>query len=137
MSADLKITVSQQQARVPVTVFHIEGDVINANSYRQLEEQARIAFDAGTRNLLLDLTQVRYISSAGLRAIHSIFMMLRSDSPTESDENMKQGLRDGTFKSPHFKLLNPSSTVLETLRAMGFDMFLEIHRNLKDALASF
>jgi hypothetical protein len=50
---------------------------------------------------------------------------------------MKKGLMDGTFKSPHFKLLNPSPAALETMRVMGFDMFLEIHRNLKDAVASF
>jgi anti-anti-sigma factor len=137
MSSGLKITTSQPQARVPVTVFHIEGDVIDTTSYEQLEAQARTAFDAGMRNLLLDLTKVRYISSSGLRALHSIFMLLRSDSPNESDEAMKQGLRDGTFKSPHLKLLNPSATVLETLRAMGFDMFLEIHHNLKEAIASF
>jgi anti-anti-sigma factor len=133
----LQITVSQQQGRVPITVFHIQGDVIDASSSNQLEAQARAAFDAGTRNLLIDLTKVKYISSAGLRTMHTIFTLLRGDTPAESDETMKKGLLDGTFKSPHFKLLNPSPAVLETMRATGFDMFLEIHRNLKDAVASF
>ncbi|MCL4294871.1 MAG: STAS domain-containing protein [Anaerolineae bacterium] len=133
----LQITVSQEQGRVPVTVLRIDGDVIDANSYQQLEAQARAAIEAGARNLLLDLTKMKYISSAGLRALHTIFLLLRGDTPNESDENMKKGLMDGTFKSPHLKLLNPSPAVTETLRAMGFDMFLEVHRNLKDALASF
>jgi anti-anti-sigma factor len=137
MASELQITVSQQQGRVPVTVFHLEGDVIDANSYEQLEAQARAVYEAGMRNLLLDLTKVKYISSAGLRALHSIFMLLRTNTPGESDESMKKGLMDGTFKSPHLKLLNPSPAVLETLRVMGFDMFLEVHRNLKDAIASF
>lgn len=136
MSA-LQITVSQEQGRVPVTVLRIEGDVIDANSYEQLEAQARAAIEAGTRNMLLDLTKMKYISSAGLRAIHTIFMLLRGDTPAESNESMKKGLMDGSFKSPHLKLLNPSPAVTETLRAMGFDMFLEIQRNLKDAIASF
>lgn len=136
MSA-LQITVTQEQGRVPVTVLQIEGDVIDANSYEQLEAQARAAIEAGTRNMLLDLTKMKYISSAGLRAIHTIFILLRGDTPGESNEAMKKGLMDGSFKSPHLKLLNPSPAVTETLRAMGFDMFLEIHRNLKDAIASF
>lgn len=135
--SQLQITVLQEQGRVPVTVLRVEGDVIDANSYDLLESQARAAIEAGTRNLLLDVTKMKYISSAGLRAIHTIFMLLRGDTSAESDESMKKGLMDGTFRSPHLKLLNPSPAVTETLRAMGFDMFLEIHRNLKDAIASF
>jgi anti-anti-sigma factor len=137
MASEFQITVSQEQGRVPVTVFHVIGDVIDANSFQQLEAQARAAFEAGTRNLLLDLTKVRYISSAGQRALHSIFMLLRANTPSESDETMKKGLMDGTFKSPHLKLLNPSPAVIDTLRVMGFDMFLEIHHNLKKAIASY
>jgi len=132
----MDITVSQEQGRVPVTVFHIHGD-INVTTYEQLQQQAREAFDAGTRNLLLDLAEVTYISSAGIRALNDIFRLLRGDSPAESDEAMSKGLRDGTFKSPHLKLLNPSSRVLEVLKIAGVDMFLEIHRHLKDAVASF
>ncbi len=137
MDSGFQITVSQQQGRVPVTVFQLEGDVIDVNSYGQLEAQVRAAVETGTQNLLLDMTKVKYISSAGLRALHSIFMLLRADTAAESSETMKKGLMDGTFKSPHLKLLNPSPTVMETLRVMGFDMFLEVHHNLKDAIASF
>jgi hypothetical protein len=50
---------------------------------------------------------------------------------------MRKGLSDGTFKSPHLKLLNPSPRVLDVLSIAGVDMFLEVHRNYKDALASF
>lgn len=137
MSTEFQITVSEQQGRVPVTVLHLQGDVIDANSYGQLEAQVQAAYEAGARNVLLDLTKVKYISSAGLRALHSIFLLLRGDTPAESDQVMKKGLMDGSFKSPHLKLLNPSPAVMETLRTMGFDMFLEVHRNLKDAVASF
>lgn len=136
MAAKLQITISEQQGRVPVTIFQLNG-AIDANSFDLLKNQARQAFEAGARNLLLDLSKVSYISSAGLSTVHVIFMMLRGDTPTESDETIKQGLRDGTFKSPHLKLLNPSPAVLETLSLMGFDMFLEIHHNLKEAIASF
>jgi len=46
-------------------------------------------------------------------------------------------LRDGTFKSPHLKLLNPQPAVQQALRMAGFDMFLETHANLEEAVASF
>jgi anti-anti-sigma factor len=132
----MEIAVSSEQGRVPVTVFRIKGD-IDVASYEQLQTAARQAFEAGTRNLLLDLTEVAYISSAGFRALHHIFTLLRTDSPDESDEAMSKGLRNGTFKSPHLKLLNPSPVCLQALTTAGFDMFLEIYHDLEVAVASF
>jgi anti-anti-sigma factor len=64
----VEISISQEQGRVPVTVFHIKGD-IEVTSYQQLEAAASQAIASGTRYLLLDLAHVAYISSAGLRAI--------------------------------------------------------------------
>lgn len=137
MSSNLQIVVSQEQGRVPVTVFHIKGD-IDANSYQQLEAQARKAAEAGSRALLLDLNEVGFMSSAGLRALHTIFTMLHAaDASSENDQAIRQGLRDGTFKSPHLKLLKPGRAVKEVLKTTGFDMYLEIHTNLKEAIASF
>ena len=63
----MNIVVSQEQGSVPVTVFQLEGE-LGAGSYEQLQDQAQEAFDEGTRNLLLDLTDVTFISSAGFRA---------------------------------------------------------------------
>ena len=132
----MDILVTREQGRVPVTVFRIKGE-IDVRTYEQLQDQSQEAFKAGMRNLLLDLSEVTYISTAGLRALHHIFTLLRTDSPDESDAAMYEGLRDGTFKSPHLKLLNPRPAVQQALSTAGYDMYLEIHRDLKDALASF
>ncbi len=132
----MQISISEEKGHVPVTVFHIVGE-LSAESYDQLQQQAREAFKAGTRNLLLDLTDVTLLSSSGLRALHEIFLMLRTDSPEESDESMRAGITAGTFHSPHLKLLTPSRQVREVLRTAGFDMFLEIHSDRQAALASF
>jgi anti-anti-sigma factor len=58
----MEITISQEQGRVPVTVFHIQGD-IDAQTYEQLEAQVRQAIQAGTHYLLLDMSQVPYVST--------------------------------------------------------------------------
>jgi STAS domain len=132
----MEIIASTVEAPVPVTVFHVTGE-ITATSYEQLQQQAQEAFEAGMRNAVLDLTDVTFVSSAGLRAIHYIFTLLRTTSPEESDEAVHRGVREGTFKSPHLKLVNPSHQVLGTLKTAGFDMFLEIHADLQTAIASF
>jgi anti-anti-sigma factor len=132
----MEITVTQEQDRVPVTVLHVQGDV-NANTADQFLEEAQQAYDDGARDMLIDLSKVSLLSSAGLRALHNIFNMLRSDSPEESDEAVRKGLTDGTFKSPHLKLLSPDKNVAQVLSMAGFDMFLEIYDNRKKAVASF
>jgi len=130
----MDVTVSQAQGRVPVTIFRITGAV---TTNQELEECARTAYAAGTRNILLDLAEVPYMATAGLRALHSIFTLLRADTPEESDATTKAGIAAGTFVSPHLKLLNPNAYVREVLKVAGYDMFLEIHSDLDQAVASF
>ena len=40
-------------------------------------------------------------------------------------------------RSAHLKLLKPSPPALQALKQAGFDMFLEIHADLSDAVAFF
>jgi anti-anti-sigma factor len=130
----MEIAVSQEQGKVPVTVLKITGD-LNASTYEQFQVEAKKAIDAGARNLLVDLNGVHYMSSAGMRALNQIFDWL-SSSPGEN-EAIKKAIATGKVKSPHLKLLSPAPHVLEALKTAGFDMFLEIHHDLKHAVASF
>lgn len=132
----MEITVSQQQARVPVTIFHIKGE-INTETYEQLQKRAQQAMGAGARYLLLYLAQVTYVSSYGIRAISQVFSWLRDSAQGDSAEAVSKGMRDGKFKSLHLKLVNPTPQVLKVLTTSGVDMFLEIHHGLNQAIASF
>ena len=136
MAAPLNITVSEEQGQVPVTVFHVAGD-IDGSSYETLRTEAASAYEAGMRYLLLDLAKVKYMSSAGLRALHNIFDMLNADISAEEQKKVARGILDGSYKSPYLKLLNPSRDVQRTLSTAGFDMFLEIHNNAKAAIKSY
>jgi hypothetical protein len=130
----VEIIVKQEQGRVPVTVFHIIGDLITDEALRVRAEQA---FRDGTHNLLIDLSEVPLVSSIGLRALHDIFVLLRGDTPGESNQAVLTGITAGTFTSPHLKLYNPSKLVLDVLKVTGYDMFLEIYQDYQQAVASF
>ena len=132
----MEIILSEEEARVPVTVFQIKGELV-AETEGQLVQQARDAYETGMRYLLLDLSRVTFLSSAGLRAVHQIYTLLRGDSPEQSDGDVRAGIKAGTYHSSHLKLLNPNSEVSKVLKATGFDMFLEIYSNRSKALASF
>ena len=129
MGSDMQIVVSQEQGRVSVTILHVKGEV-GTHNYEQFQAQAKEAFEAGGQHILLDLTEVSYMSSAGLRAIHAIFRMLHTD------EDSQPGLKEGT-KSSQLKLLTPPPNVLKVIKMIGFDIFLEIYDNSEEAVASF
>ncbi len=131
---DIKVTT--ENGRVPVTVLHLEGD-LDSSTYLSFQSKANELITNGARHVLVDLTKVRFVSSAGLRAFHEIFNRLRSLSPDTSDSEMHRQINEGTYKSPSLKLLKPSKLAQESMKTAGFDMFLEIHEDLSTAIASF
>jgi anti-anti-sigma factor len=72
MTDELSITSSQAEGKANVTVFHLKG-VLDAASEDALYNQACQAYDSGAKYLLLDMSDLTHISSAGLRALHNIF----------------------------------------------------------------
>jgi len=133
----MELVVTKQQAKVPVTVYRITGD-IDGNSYRLLENQAKTDIEAGARFILLDMTDVGYVSSAGLRTFHWIYARLSEEEATaEAAKQRSAGLRDGTYKSPHLKLYKPSKRVVQAMSLAGYDMFLESFDDFQTALDSF
>ena len=130
----MEISVSQEKARVPVTVFQLKGEL---SSEEPLASLAQDAYENGARYLLLDLTKVPYISSSGLRAIHQVYDLFRGPVSDESEQEVRQGIISGSYKSPNLKLLKPSKNALKALSVSGYDMFLEIHKKRADAIASF
>ena len=130
------VVTSDQKHKTPITIFEITGE-IDVNTYEQLQELANQAIDSGTRYLLLDLAAVSYISSSGLRALHHIFTRLHAGESAESNAAMRKTVRDGSFKSPYLKLLNPQPPVLDVLKMTGFDMYLPVYREREKALADF
>jgi anti-anti-sigma factor len=134
---DMSLAVSFDRSHnVPVAIFKLAGE-IDVASYERLQDKADEVIAAGTTYILLDLTDVTYISSSGLRALHHIFTQLRAEESDESDAAMRRGLRDGSFKSSHLKLLKPQRAVLDVLKTAGFDLYLEVYKNREKALAAF
>ena len=57
----MEINVLQERGNVPVSVIHIKGD-LDASSYLDLVNTAQKLYNAGVRSLLLDLTDLAFIS---------------------------------------------------------------------------
>ena len=122
MSEDLQIGVSKEDGDKAVTIMRLNGSV-DANTQSTLETRAKEVIDGGAQNLILDMSGVDYLGSAGMRAIHAISNMLSPD---------EQGMR-----SSHLKVLSPSPAAAKVFKTLGFDSFIDIHDNVDDAIAAF
>jgi anti-anti-sigma regulatory factor len=116
------------------------GDLDSTN-YTEVVIQAQEAYKDGARNLLLDLTKVAYVSSAGLMAFHTLARIFSGHS-IESKDNSRPAFRAINIKEDlsvrdHFKLLNPQPAVEQVLDVVGLKQFFEIHTDLNTGVNSF
>jgi anti-anti-sigma factor len=71
----MEITISiEQQANEPIAVMHLKGNLDGSN-YVEVVTRAQALYKNPVHNLILDLSEVPYVSSAGLVAIHKIALL--------------------------------------------------------------
>ena len=100
-----------------VTVLSIKGD-IDSSTFRALTEKANPILAQGYKNLIMDLSQVNYVSSAGLVAFQTI-----------------SGKAVGMGGKLVFAGLVPS--VAKVFEMSGFNTMLRVYPDLASAKASF
>lgn len=120
----LNVLVDEVEGNVPVTILRVEGDVF-ASTQDILRDTATGLIEAGARNILIDLSGVDYMASAGFMTIHAITNMLNQDES------------EGDSKSRHLKLLSPTATVTMAIETLGFDKYLDIFHDQDEAIRSF
>lgn len=136
----MNISVSQTQGKVPVTVVKLDGQ-LDGQNYQDLIAKAQELYGTGARDFLLDLSDLTYISSAGLVALHSIALLTRGEELPDFEggwsayRSMGRSSEAGVQK--HVKLLNPRSEVMGVLDMVGFGNVFEIFTNLDEAVNSF
>lgn len=130
--SELTITTSQIQGDVAVTVLHLKGH-LHGPTEQELLDRARQANEDGAKYLLIDLSELEVLASAGLRAIQNIFKLF---TPPADMELINR--RDGEpYKSPYLKLVCPNPQLYYILNITGFLQNLLIYNNLEDATNSF
>ena len=136
----MNISVSQAQGNVPVSVIKLDGQ-LDGQNYQELISKAQELYKDGTRDFLLDLSELTYISSAGLVALHSVALLSRGEDLPDTEggwsayRSMGRSAEAGLQK--HVKLLNPRSEVMGVLDMVGFSNVFEIFTNLDEAVKSF
>ncbi|HET6822498.1 MAG TPA: STAS domain-containing protein [Anaerolineales bacterium] len=136
----MNISVSQASGRVPVTVIKLDGQ-LDGQNFQELITKAQELHGAGARDFILDLSDLTYISSAGLVALHSVALMARGEELPDLEggwsayRSMGRSSEAGVQK--HVKLLNPRSEIMSVLDMVGFSSVFEIYTDRDEAVNSF
>ena len=129
--SELNIRVSEA-GPAPVTILHLSGH-LHGDTEQDLLHQARQRHDTGSTHLLLDLSGVDVLTSAGLRAIHSIFNLFTP----QGDRELIRRHGEEPYKSPYFKMVCPNPHIYYVLNIAGFLQNIPIYNDMDEALGSF
>jgi anti-anti-sigma factor len=100
-----------------VTVFALEGRVDTQGAV-DMDIALEAAVSEGKYKMVLEMAEVNYISSAGLRTL--------ADVVTKNREN-----------GGDLKLVALNRRVLRVLRIIGFDRFFSLYDTVEEAVADF
>jgi anti-anti-sigma regulatory factor len=136
----MEINNKEALARVPITIMQLQGE-LDASNYLDVIERSKEIYAAGTRHLLLDLSELSFMSSSGLVALHGAAMTMQGKPLPDPEygwatfHSIGKDVERGSLKN--CKILNPQPSVGRSLEVTGFNRFLEIYTDLDGALASF
>ncbi len=136
----MQINITKKEWRVSVTVMHLTGN-LDATNYIEVINKAQDLYAGGTRDILIDLSGVPYISSAGLMSLHTVALIFAGQS-MYSKETGRPSFRainperDGAVRQ-HVKLFGPRPAVEQVLDVVGLKQFFDIYHDIEAAVQSY
>ncbi len=130
MTSTLTITKSDHG---PVKILHLAGG-LDSGTQSLLMDAAHAEQAAGTRFLLIDLTKLDFIASAGLAALHNIYKLFTPQAAVDNWDKQNHG---EPYKSEYVKLAGASPSVYYVLNLAGFLQNIPIYPDVDGALKSF
>lgn len=136
----MQIRTTKQEWRVFVTIMHLSGN-LDASNYIEVINKAQELYTGGVRDVLIDLSGVPYVSSAGLMSLHTVVLIFAGQSmysketgrPSFRAINLE---RDGAVRQ-HVKLFSPQPSVEQVLDVVGLKQFFDIYTDLDTAIKSY
>jgi anti-anti-sigma regulatory factor len=96
---------------------------LDAQSEVQLLDTAQLAYNEGARYLLIEMSDLDTLTSAGMRALQKVYQLY-----TPADEQLKVA---------HLKLCNAPPQIYNVLSITGFLQNISTYESLDSALGSF
>lgn len=137
----MQTTMERIEGRVPITVMTLTGE-LDASNYLRLVDDVRPLYGAGVRHLLLDLTDLTFISSSGLVSLYSIEKVMQGQEPPDPEygwgalHEVGRAIEDGSVQTA-VQLCGVQPGVREVIERTGLDRLFRIHPDRATAVAAF
>jgi anti-anti-sigma factor len=128
----LVINKSQLEGKTPVTVLHLIGQLDGSTEQQLLETTQQLQAE-DVHHLLIDLSELTMLTSAGLRAIQNTLKLF---TPQHDREIIRQH-GEQPYKSPYFKMVCPNPQIYYVLNISGFLQNILIYNDMDEAIHSF
>jgi anti-anti-sigma factor len=137
----LQTTVEQVEGPTSVTVVALDGE-LDAASFEHVIETIRQVYEGGGRRLLMDLTNLTFISSSGLVAVHAAMRLMRGEAPPDLEQGwgalraIRDEVEDGTVQA-NLHLCGTQDAVRKVLDRTGLGGLIPSYPDRAAALAAF
>lgn len=136
----MDISVHESDENPGISILKLTGELDGSN-FQQVVDAAKNAKADGATHILLDMSDVPFMGSAGLVALHTVALIMQEKPlPSEDDgwsalSKMANDIDAGM--QPFVKILSPQSSVERGLKKTGMNQFIEVFSDKKSALAAF
>jgi anti-anti-sigma factor len=137
----LTTSVEEAAGRIPITIVCLEGE-LDASNFERLIDEVRGLYDAGTRHLMLDLTDLTFLASSGLVALHSIVRIMRGEPPPDPEagwdalHSLGLDVSSGAVQT-EVQIVAPQPGVARVLQRTGLDRLFHVHPDRQTAIGAF
>ncbi|MEA2608540.1 MAG: hypothetical protein QOJ75_783 [Chloroflexota bacterium] len=137
----LETTVEEVSGKVQLTIVALDGE-LDASNFTALIDTVRGLYDAGSRRLLLDLTDLRFMASSGLVALHSIVRLMHGEPPPDPEagwgalHSLGQAVDEGSTQR-EVQLCGAQPAVERVLARTGLTRLFMAYPDRATAIAAF
>jgi anti-anti-sigma factor len=137
----MQTTVERVEGAVPVTVMALSGE-LDASNYLRLVDDVRPLYAAGARHLLLDLTDLTFISSSGLVSLYSILKVMQGEEPPDPEYGwsalhaMERDAEEATSQDV-VRLAAMQPAVADVIQRTGLDALFPSSPDRESGIAAF
>ena len=137
----MQTRVDRIEAGVPITAVALDGE-LDASNYLRLVDDVRDLYASGTRNLLLDLSDLSFMASSGLVALFSVVKVMNGEEPPDPEygwgafHEVSRSVEQGHVQTA-VQLCCMKPAVAEVLGRTGIDRLFRIHPDRDSAVAAF
>lgn len=132
----MEITSTLMEGRVPVTIIRLNGN-FDSNSAETFNQAIQKILASGANNIVLEMSGVPFMSSVGIRAISALYDQLHANYSPDERKAVLAGTRAGTYRAPHLKLCGPQKNVLEVIKLVNLDWYIQVFSSEEEAVAAF